>query len=389
MMTFRCNESMSDHADWHILVIDDEKDILDVVALSLRDHGYYISSAEDGKTGLDLIRQDPPRIVITDIRMPGINGIEVLETVKNMDMDIEVIVCTAFAEIELAVKALQLDASDFITKPISDQALHLAIDRAKQRYTARKKLQDYAKFLEKQAADQAQILHQDKMRSLGSLAASVVHEINNPLSGILNYSRLMLKILKKGELTADRQYKFTQYLDLIEKESDRCSHIVSNLLDFSRKSPPSFALVHISDLLDRCTALSRHKLELQNISLKRHVQKDLPRVEGDFNQLQQCIINLIFNAADAMPEGGELILDAHADPGASFLVIGVKDTGTGISPENLPHIFEPFFTTKQEGYGVGLGLSTVYGIMEQHNGSVEVRNRQDAGTAFLLKLPLS
>ena len=388
-MKFRFKETISVHSDWHILVIDDEKDIVDVVSLSLRDHGYKVTTALDGIAGLEQCRKQSPRIVITDIRMPGMNGIEVLEAVKKLDSDIEVIVCTAYAEIELAIKALQLDASDFITKPISDQALHLALDRAIQRYTSRIKLQDYAKFLEKQAADQAQILHQDKMMSLGRLAASVVHEINNPLSGILNYSRLMIKILKKGELTQEWQDKFIQYLELVEKESDRCAKIVSNLLAFSRKSPPSFAPVHLPDILNRCIALSRHKLELQDIRLTNRIQGSLPPVEGDFNQLQQCVINLLFNAVDAMPEGGDLHISAYVEPQKTHLVISVEDTGTGIAPENLPHIFEPFYTTKKEGYGVGLGLSTVYGIMEQHNGSVDVQNRPGSGTVFFLKLPLA
>ena len=345
--------------------------------------------AADGPTGITLCAEKKPQIAITDIRMPGMDGIQVLKALKESHPDMEVIVMTAFADMDLAVQALQLDASDFITKPVHDETLHLALERARQRYMTRKQARDYTALLEKENATQAQILHQDKMMSMGRLAASVVHEINNPLSGILNYSRLMLKILKKEALTPERQNKFIHYLDLVEKESDRCSHIVSNLLDFSRKSPPSFAPVHFLDLLERCIALSRHKLELQNISLTRHIPEDLPRVEGDSNQLQQCVINLIFNAADAMPEGGDLIIDAHSDPRKTLLVIRVEDTGTGIDPQDLPHIFEPFYTTKKEGYGVGLGLSTVYGIMEQHNGSVEVRNRPDAGTAFLLKLPLA
>ena len=148
---------MSDHSDWHILVIDDEEDILDVMSLALSDDGYRVTTAPDGATGLELCRQAPPRIVITDIRMPGIDGITVLKEVKKLDPEIEVIVCTAFAEMDLAVQALQLDASDFITKPVSDHTLNLALTRAKERYTSRKKLQDYAKFLERQAADQAQI----------------------------------------------------------------------------------------------------------------------------------------------------------------------------------------------------------------------------------------
>ena len=374
---------------WSIVLIDDEPDIRDVISISLKDRGYRVETAADGRTGIALCAGKEPQIAITDIRMPGMNGIQVLKALKESHPDMEVIVRTAFADMDLAVQALQLDASDFITKPVHDETLHLALERARQRYMARKQARDYTTLLEKENASQAQILHQDKMMSMGRLAASVVHEINNPLSGILNYSRLMLKILKKGALTPERQDKFIHYLDLVEKESDRCSHIVSNLLDFSRKSSPAFAPVNIPDLLARCLALSAHKLELQNITLSRHIQEGISLVEGDFNQLQQCVINLIFNAADAMPEGGDLIIDVRIDSREALLIICVEDTGTGVAPQDLPHIFEPFYTTKKEGYGVGLGLSTVYGIMEQHNGSVEVRNRPDAGTAFLLKLPLA
>lgn len=374
---------------WDIVLIDDEKDIRDVISISLKDSGYRVEMASDGKAGLALCTEKCPQIVITDIRMPGMDGIQVLKALKESHSDIEVIVMTAFADMDLAVQALQLDASDFITKPVHDETLHLALTRARQRYTARKQARDYTALLEKENATQAQILHQDKMMSLGRLAASVVHEINNPLSGILNYSRLMLKVLKKGELTLERQEKFIRYLDLVEKESDRCSQIVSNLLSFSRKSPPSFAPVHIPDLLDRCIALSRHKLELQNINIFSDIQKNIPPAEGDFNQLQQCVINLLFNAVDAMPKGGEIHIRGHVEPQSACLVIAVEDTGTGIAQEDLPHIFEPFYTTKQEGYGVGLGLSTVYGIMEQHNGSVDVQGRPGSGTIFLLKLPLA
>ena len=374
---------------WDIVLIDDEKDIRDVISISLKDSGYRVEMASDGKAGLALCMEKCPQIVITDIRMPGMDGIQVLKALKESHSDIEVIVMTAFADMDLAVQALQLDASDFITKPVHDDTLHLALTRARQRYTARKQARDYTALLEKENATQAQILHQDKMMSLGRLAASVVHEINNPLSGILNYSRLMLKVLKKGELTVERQEKFIHYLDLVEKESDRCSQIVSNLLSFSRKSPPSFAPVHIPDLLDRCIALSRHKLELQNINIFSDTQENIPPAEGDFNQLQQCVINLLFNAVDAMPKGGEIHIRGYVEPQSACLVIAVEDTGTGIAQEDLPHIFEPFYTTKQEGYGVGLGLSTVYGIMEQHNGSVDVQGRPGSGTIFSLKLPLA
>jgi len=377
-----------DHPDdWQIVLIDDEADIREVTSLTLKDAGYRVATAADGQAGLELFNQIAPQIVVTDIRMPRISGLEVLEKIKQTGRETEVIVVTAFGDMDLAIQALRLDASDFITKPINDESLHLALQRARERYSSRKKLRDYTALLEKENANQARILHQDKMMSLGRLAASIVHEINNPLSGILNYLRLMTRILKRGPLDAGHQDKFGRYLNLVEHETDRCSRIVSNLLTFSRKTPPSHALIDFADLIERCLLLSRHKLKLHDITVSHAVTDHLPPVHGDANQLQQCIINLIFNAIDAMPDGGTLGVSVRAHPDASGVIIGVEDSGIGMSDADRRHIFEPFFTTKSEGYGVGLGLSTVYGIMESHSGTVDVHSTPGRGTTFLLKLP--
>lgn len=373
--------------EWKIVLIDDEQDIRDVVSMTLRDAGYEVFTAADGKTGLDLCTGKDPQIVLTDIRMPGIDGIRVLEIIKKEKPDTEVIVATAFGEMDIAIKALQLDASDFITKPVGHDALFMALKRAKERWSARRKIKEYTEMLEREVVDQAQTLHQDKMMSLGRLAASVAHEINNPLSGVLNYVRLMRRILERGRLSDENNDKFKNQLDLIESEISRCSQIVSGLLTFSRKSDPSFSRLKAGDLIQRCALLSRHKLELSKIDLKVSTDPSLPDIEGDFNQLQQCIINLIFNAIDAMPGGGILDLSAESDSSKAFVKITVKDTGSGISEKDLPHIFEPFYTTKKNGYGVGLGLSTVYGIMERHKGSIEVSSRPGEGAVFTMLIP--
>ena len=372
---------------WKIVLIDDEEDIREVLSIVLEDAGYSVTTASDGASGLKLCEDIHPQIIITDIRMPKMDGIQVLEAVKKNYPDIEVIVVTAFGEIELAVKALQLDASDFVTKPVDEDVLMVSIKRAQQRYTSKKKLQDYTRFLEREIKDQASILHQDKMMSLGRLSASVVHEINNPLFGILNYIKLMIRVLGRGELKEESIQKFGQYLDLIEKETQRCSDIVSNLLTFSRKSEPSFELLKIDDLFKKCILLSQHKLELCSIDLVSKIDPDMPAVKGDSNQLQQCLINLIFNSIDAMPQGGTLTLSCVYNSKDNHVSMTVQDTGSGIKDQDISHIFEPFFTTKEEGYGVGLGLSTVYGIIKRHKGSVDVVSRP-GNTTFMLQLPI-
>ncbi len=374
-------------SDWTVLVVDDEPDIREVLSLSLEDAGYQVVTAGDGYLGLEMCRQAHPQIVLTDVRMPNMDGIALLEAVKAFDATIEVIVVTAYGEMDMAIAALRRDASDFITKPVNHEALHLALGRAADRSLARRRLAEYTASLERDIVDQARILHQDKMMSLGRLAASVVHEINNPLAGVLNYARLMLKILDRGALTAEAQQRFREYLNLVARETDRCSRIVSGLLAFSRKTAPCFEAVDLTDLVERCVKLSRHKLELSNIRLAVKIENQLPVVHGDFNQLQQCLINLIFNAIDAMPQGGDLFIGAAPGPTPGWVTIAVHDTGCGIAQDDRPRLFEPFFTTKEEGCGTGLGLSTAYGILQRHGGRIEVDSKPGKGATFTLVLP--
>lgn len=242
------------------------------------------------------------------------------------------------------------------------------------------------KTLEQEVTDQARLLHREKMISLGRLAASMVHEINNPLSGILNYIRLMIRIMGK-ETGMDQQQKFTDYLAIIESETKRCSDLVSGLLKFSRKTRLEQKNIDVEDLVRHSLLLCNHKIELSNIFLTVKCHPDAPPVFGDFNQLQQCLINLIFNAIDAMKGGGRLDISTGYHVQGNLVLISIKDTGRGISKEDLNFIFEPFFTTKNKGYGVGLGLSTAYGIIEKHKGTIVVESTLNKGSDFIIKLP--
>jgi PAS domain S-box-containing protein len=241
--------------------------------------------------------------------------------------------------------------------------------------------------MEQQFADQTRLLHEHKMISLGKLSASVVHELNNPLAGILNYIRLMLKIIKRGDLEQKKIEKFQKHLTLVESETSRCSQIVSNLLAFSRKSELELKAMSINELLEKCILLSQHKLMLQNIQIKTDLDPGIPMVLGDFNQTQQCVINLIFNAIDAMPDGGTLTLASSFDPEKKMVEIKIEDTGCGIAEEDLHQIFDPFYSTKMEGEGLGLGLSMVYGIIDRHKGSITVDSELEKGTIFTIRLP--
>jgi PAS domain S-box-containing protein len=244
------------------------------------------------------------------------------------------------------------------------------------------------KRLKQQFLDQANYLHQDKMISLGKLAASVVHELNNPLTGILNYIRLMIKILGRDSLSSEQMHKFQRYLDLVGSEVSRCSDIVSNLLEFSRKPKLEFSEVDPNALLEKSLLLCKYKLTLQNIKIKTDLYPKIPKVLGDFNELQQCLLNLIFNAADAMEDGGSLTLESYFSPTKGLVELKVTDTGRGITREDLSKVFDPFFSTKKEGKGLGLGLSVVHAIIDRHRGTISAESTPGKGTVFTITLPV-
>jgi two-component system NtrC family sensor kinase len=238
-------------------------------------------------------------------------------------------------------------------------------------------------------AAQRKLLQADRMASLGQLAASVAHEINNPVSGVLNLSMLLERIMSNGGIPAGREAEVRKYLGQISAETARVGRIVSDLLAFSRRSKPQRAPADLNKLVRATAGLVGHKLKLIDAKVTFDLAEDLPAVECDASQMQQVILNLVLNAAEAMQSrsGGELVVRTSILPDRSGVELRVSDTGEGIAPENLSKIFDPFFTTKPEGKGVGLGLAVLYGIVKAHEGEVEVSSRRDEGTTFIVTLP--
>lgn len=245
----------------------------------------------------------------------------------------------------------------------------------------------WAKRAEALKADLRKLVQEDRMISLGKLVASSVHEINNPIQGLLTFTDLMQEIFRQDEPSPDDLKEVREYLSLMSKELERCGDIVSGLLSFSRESSVEYKDVDLNEVLDQVITLTRHKMELQNIQLSTTLSPRPIWVQGDQNQLQQCFLNLVFNAIEAMPEGGQLSIDSRLDSAHKNALLTFKDTGCGIAEENLDNIFDPFFTTKEEGEGTGLGLSIVYGVVKAHGGSAQVNSPVGEGSSFVLKFP--
>ncbi len=249
------------------------------------------------------------------------------------------------------------------------------------------KVQERTEQLE---AAHLKLMQTDRLASLGQLSASVAHEINNPLSGVLNLSMLVQRIVKDDGIPPNRVEECRRYLSQIVNETSRVGRIVSDLLAFSRRSKPQNTTVDLNTIVRATVSLVSHKLKLGNVSVELDLDERLPLFRGDSSQIQQVVMNLVLNGAEATYTKGKgkvAIRTRRLETGGA-VVLEVQDSGEGIPPEHLSKIFDPFFTTKAEGKGVGLGLAVVYGIVDSHGGDITVNSKVGEGTRFRVVLPL-
>ena len=235
-------------------------------------------------------------------------------------------------------------------------------------------------------------LHTEKMASIGKMAAVLAHEINNPLSGILTYAKLLRKWTDREEMPRDergrhRRQEICESLDLIASESRRCGDLVKNLLTFSRTTPMNLQPTNVNQVVERSLRLVQHQLDLAGIQVQPQLDPDLPPVLCDAAQIEQVLLALVMNALDALPQGGNLWITTSFSRKPDQVRIVVRDDGCGIPPEILSRIFEPFLTTKEAGRGVGLGLAISHSILERHNGNIEVQSEVGCGTTFTVTVP--
>jgi len=231
---------------------------------------------------------------------------------------------------------------------------------------------------------QEQILQVEKMASLGRLAAVVAHEINNPLSSVVTYSKILSRELRRLQ-PGNSWTQELEYLDAIASEAARCGEIVGHLLSFARQRGGDFTTVEFNSIVEQAVFLVHHKLELAEITPKLQLDPGLAAIQVDAHQVQQALMALIINACEAMEGGGTLYLRTRPHRGG--VEVEVEDTGPGMAPEVAAHAFEPFFSTKTDGSGVGLGLAVVYGIVKRHGGQIELKTSPGTGCRFTLDFP--
>ncbi len=257
---------------------------------------------------------------------------------------------------------------------------------------ARAERQALLETLEQQVEDrtaalkeaQAQLVQSEKLSSLGRLAASIAHEINNPLAGILTYAKLLIRMLDGGQVDEPTRAASVKHLKLVQRETERCTAIVRNLLDFARQRPLSLKDTDVSAILDEAVSLVSHQAALKGLTISKSCAP-VPRIKADAGQLRQAVVNLVLNGFEAMQSGGTLTLRCALAAGGRQVEVTCQDTGVGIPPDRLAKVFDPFFSTKE--MGTGLGLSVVYGIIERHGGTIDIASEVGKGTTVVVRLP--
>ena len=250
-----------------------------------------------------------------------------------------------------------------------------------------KKLKEHIEKLNK---TREQLIQSEKMASMGVLASSVAHEINNPLQGIFTYIKLMQKIISGKDEKIDQKQlaNFENYLQLMGNEIERCGDMVKNLLVFSKQSKLEIREANANDIIRDCLKLLENKIRIQNIEIDMTLQEDILNIYCDIKQIEQTLIALLINSIEAMPGGGKISISTRSLNNRQ-VEITFADSGEGISKENLKNIFDPFFTTKDEAKSTGLGLFVAYGIIREHKGTIEVESELRKGTVFRINLPVS
>jgi two-component system NtrC family sensor kinase len=262
--------------------------------------------------------------------------------------------------------------------------------------TATDELEDWSQQLEDKVQKkseelmeiQKELIHVERMASLGKLSSSVAHEINNPLSGVLTYTKLVYKQLNNLEFDAEDKEPMLKYLKVIEDETKRCGGIVKGLLDFSRKDQQQFTNSYLHKLLHDAYQLMEHQMKISNITFREDYAAENDLIKCSENQIKQAVIAILLNASEAVTDPGEILIRTNnTDP--AHIRLEIVDNGSGIAPKDLPHVFEPFFSAKEKVSGIGMGLSIVHGIVQSHHGKVEVQSKPGMGTSLIILFPLS
>lgn len=373
-----------------VLLVDDEAGICKVLGLSLEDRGYEVYTAGDGEEALSIFQDENPPIVLTDIKMPGLDGIELLQLIKEKSPDTEVIMITGHGDIELAIQSLKFDATDFITKPIDDDSLEIALKRAREKISLKTKLREYTENLEALVEEKSrQLLQAERLAAVGETVTGLAHAIKNISGGITGG----MYVLEQG-IELDNKKYLCQGWDMVKSDVARISHLALDLLSYAKEREPEYRLCDPNLPAREVFALMNTRAGDYGIELTMKLDETIPDIWLDAEGIHRCLLNLVTNAIDSCND-----IECKTSPKASMKVelktsitddqwveYQVMDTGCGMDGPTRSKIFQRFFSTKGS-QGTGLGLMITKKIIDEHGGKIFFRTKKSSGTTFVIQLP--
>ncbi len=365
-----------------ILLVDDEEDIREVLSISLADMGYEVSEAQDAREAVRIFKEVNPPIVLTDIKMPGMDGIELLQEIKRINPDTEVIMITGHGDMDLAVKSLQYEATDFITKPINVDALDIALKRVHEKITLKQKLKEYTENLEALVREKTEL--QDHLSSLGLMIGSISHSIKGLLTSLDGGVYLLSSGLRKKDLNQTKEG-----FDAVKVTSARIRKMILDILFYTKERELEKESVEVTDFANDVANVLAPKIDHHKIRLVRDFH-DAPgefHVDADF--LRSALINILDNAVDACLEDESKAshsITFRIKEGSTHDMIDIIDDGIGMDSDSMENLFKLFFSSKGDK-GTGFGLFISNNIIKQHGGTITVKSAKGKGANFRIKLP--
>ena len=373
------------HHNTPILLVDDEPGIRKVMGIALTDLGYQVITAPDGKAALQSFECRLPSIVLLDVKMPGMGGIELLRAIKQSRPETEVIMVTGHGDMDLAIRSLKFEATDFITKPISDDALQIALKRAHERIALKEQLRQYTENLEKLVAEKTRkLLDAERLAAVGKTVAGISHSIKNIAGGLTGGAF----VVEKGFELDDPRY-LRQGWHMVRGNVEKIARLSLDLLNFTRSAEITLRQCDPNDPVREVVELMRPRAEEEGVALNIHLDPNLKPVFCDPDAIHLALLNLVTNALDACGEasgGGPTVSLTTSGLPHWAVTYRVCDTGCGMDAATREKLFQAFFTTKGN-QGTGIGLMLTQNVIEKHGGTITVRSKKGTGSEFIIRLP--